>query len=322
MKYNWVIYWFWLQIKTTLRTAFQTITLGAYHTNLTLWKLKQAINIPIHSRHHYLFALKSTYLTKVFIYIIKCIYLQKNLVKGKETEQEQTWISGESTQLLSQKEQDRLGAVWGEEGFIASRWVWRRAVPWKTRWRGMGRRFPEGLWKVQMNCKAHFFTFPKRWGMKSSSQLQRKALSSLALRTKKKRKGSPWQGVIWSTWSKRLFLCQSVLLQILTLPPYASADQSSAFQNLCRDGFPAPCRRAEGSEQEGDKPGHSQLLLCVGRFVSVLKPERLSWCTATSGFCKMPFFITRSLQRAATSQPVRLCGGRTTRAASLIDEQR
>jgi len=139
---------------------------------------------------------------------------------------------------------------------------------------------------------------------------------------KKKRKDSPWQGVIWSTWSKRLFLYQSVLLQILTLPPYASADQSSAFQNLCRDGFPAPCRRAEGSEQEGDKPGHSQLLLCVGRFVSVLKPERLSWCTATSGFCKMPFFITRSLQRAATSQPVRLCGGRTTRAASLIDEQR
>lgn len=321
MKWNWVIYWFWLQIKTALRTAFQTITLGAYHTNVTLWKLKQVINIPMHSGHYYLFALEKHLLNQnsqlwVHLSAEKSWKREGNRTRAnmnKWWEHTATqpkgagwaWCSLRRGRLhCKQKGVKKSGTLENQ----VERYGWMfssRSVKGRDELQSTLLHLPEAL--------RHEIIFS---ASKESSQF------SCTLDLKKKRKDSPWQGVIWSTWSNRLFLCQSVLLQILTLPPYASADQSSSFQNLCRDGFPAPCRRAEGSEQEGDKPGRSQLLLCVGRCVSVLKPERLSWCTVTSGFCKMPFFIAGSLQRAAASQPVRLCGGRTTRAASLIDEQR
>lgn len=197
--------------------------------------------------------------------------------------------------------------------FGTNRKVWRRAVLWKTRLRYYW-RFSWAVVEGTDELWSRILQLPK--ALRHELNFKEKLLVLLYFGPKNK-KDSPSQNIIWSTWSNRLFLCQSILLHILTLPPYASADQSSTFPSLSRNGFPAPHRRAGGSK-EINWVTHSCWEVWEDGCLAWSQP--VSCCTVTNGSCQTASFITGRLQGAAASSPVWLCGRSSTCAVTLIDD--
>lgn len=122
--------------------------------------------------------------------------------------------------------------------------VWRRAVPWQTRRRGIIECFPDRFWKVRMNCKAPFSSFPRHRGTNSSSQLQRKALSSLVLWTKK------YKG--FSIAEHNLI---NMIQQAVSLPVYSASDLDPSSLRICRSKlhFPKPEQKRLPSPMQKSK---------------------------------------------------------------------